>query len=64
MGDETETETETEEKSEAEEEVVEEGTVVATGDTEKLIEESEEEALSPELQATLARIKKLGGGQD
>jgi len=58
------TETETEEKSEAEEEVVEEGTVVATGDTEKLIEESEEEALSPELQATLARIKKLGGGQD
>lgn len=46
-----------------EKKVVEEGTVVANGDTEKLIEESEDE-LSPELVATLARLKKLSGSDD
>jgi len=57
-------ETDSKEKSEEDDKVVEEGTVVATGDTEKLIEESEEDELPADVQATLARLKKLGGGND
>ena len=42
--------------------VVTEGTVVATGDNEKVIEESsEEDELPQEVKDTIARIRKLGG---
>jgi DNA repair exonuclease SbcCD ATPase subunit len=42
---------------------LEEGTVVATGDSEKLIEESDEDDIPTEVKETLARLKKLGGIQ-
>lgn len=57
-------ETVTDKNPEKEDEVVTEGTVVATGDNEQLVDDSsanEEEPLSEELQATLDRLKFLGG---
>ena len=44
-------------------EVVTEGTVVATGDSEKVIEESQEEELPQHVKDALARIQRLSGIQ-